>query len=72
MTHVEGLTCRNMEFTYFMDTWNFFKVWSASGGFVVALSTRRIKDAPIVLHVLTSDFFSSAAFPSLEVHTMMK
>ena len=56
----------------FLDACKLFKVWSASGGFVVVLSTRRIKDAPIVWHVLISEFFSSAASPPLEVDTMMK
>lgn len=43
-----------------------FKVWSASGRFLVVLSTRRIKDTPVVWHVLTSEYFSSAS-PPLEV-----
>lgn len=72
MTRVEGLTHRNMAFMYFLDAWKLLKVWSASGGFVVALSTRRIKDVPIVWHVLTSEFFSSAASAPCEVDTMMK
>lgn len=56
----------------FLDAWKLSKAWSASGGLVVVLSMRRIKDALIVWCVLTSDFFSSAASPPLEVDTMMK
>lgn len=66
MTCVEGLTHGNM------DAWKLLKVWSASGGFLVVLSTRTIKDAPIVWHVLTSEVFSSAACPPLEVDSIMK
>lgn len=32
------------------------KVQSASGAFGVILATRRIKDAPVVWHVLSSEF----------------
>lgn len=66
-----GVTQRNTEFVYFLHAWGLLKVWSPSGGFLVALSTRRLKEAPIVWHVLTSEFRFSAASP-LEVDTVMK
>lgn len=61
-----------MGFMYFLDAWKLSEARSVSGGLVVVLSTSRIKDALIVWHVLTSDCFSPAASPLLEVGTMMK
>lgn len=61
-----------MDFICFLGVWKLSKAWSASGGRVVVLSTSRIKDTLIVWCVLTSDYFSSAASPLLEVDTMVK